>query len=43
MLYMPFRHDGVFYLVIQLRIISIVHGNDLGVVDDSLRQLLTSM
>jgi creatine kinase len=27
----------------QLRIISIVHGNDLGVVDDSLRQLLTSM
>ena len=27
----------------QLRIISIVHGNDLGVVDDSLRSLLTQM
>ena len=27
----------------QLRIISIVHGNDLGIVDDSLRRLLTQM
>lgn len=27
----------------QLRIISIVHGNDLGVVDNSLKDLLTQM